>query len=464
MITDVAVIGLGKLGGTMAGCLASRGFNVIGVDVSQKIVNALNAGRAPAQETGLDELIAKYKERIRATLSHEDAILNSDLSFVIVPTPSDERGAFSLQYAAYAFEAIGKALAKRDRYHTVVLTSTVLPGSTRYGLLPILEKHSGKKCGRDFGLCYSPEFIALGTVIRDYLNPDFYLVGEFDERSGSILESVNARVAINHAPTKRMSIENAELAKIAVNSFVTLKISYANMLADLCERIPGGDVDVVSDAIGMDKRIGRRYLTGGFGFGGPCFPRDNVALNFVGKRLEASTELLEVNDKYNRSISPRFVEKLKPYLRPGATIAVLGLAYKPLSHVIEESAGMYLCLTLANSGFRVIGYDPLAAAEAQAALRMHALVADSLAACLQDAECVLVTTPDEVYKALKPEDLIGAKESVTVVDFWRCLPEPVRHHSKIRYIPMGRSLDDAEAIRNIEKLWCHGNSNCRQIV
>ena len=120
----------------------------------------------------MDELIAKHKDRIRATLSHEDAILNSDLSFVIVPTPSDERGAFSLQYAAYAFEGIGKALAKRERYHTVVLTSTVLPGSTRYGLLPILEKHSGKRCGKDFGLCYSPEFIALGTVIRDYLNPD----------------------------------------------------------------------------------------------------------------------------------------------------------------------------------------------------------------------------------------------------------------------------------------------------
>ena len=453
MITDVAVIGLGKLGGTMAGCLASRGFNVIGVDVLQQAVNALNAGRAPAQETGLDELIAKHKERIRATLSHEDAILNSDLSFVIIPTPSDERGAFSLQYAAYAFEAIGKALAKRDRYHTVVLTSTVLPGSTRYGLLPILEKHSGKKCGRDFGLCYSPEFIALGTVIRDYLSPDFYLVGEFDERSGVALESVNSRVALNQAPTKRMSIENAELAKIAVNSFVTLKISYANMLADLCERIPGGDVDVVSDAIGMDKRIGRPYLTGGFGYGGPCFPRDNVALNFIGKHLGGSTQLLEVNDDYNRTISPRFVEKLKSYLHKGSTVAVLGLAYKPLSHVIEESAGMYLCLSLANSGFRVIGYDPLAAVEARAALRMHALVADSLASCLQDAECILVTTPDETYKALKPADFIGTKSSVIVVDFWRCLPAEVRTHPQIRYVPMGRCLDDAMAVQKLETLW-----------
>jgi UDPglucose 6-dehydrogenase len=453
MINDVSVIGLGKLGGTMAACLASRGFNVIGVDVSQKTVDALNKGHAPAEERGLEELIGENKERIRATLSHDDAILNSDLSFVIVPTPSDERGAFSLQYASYAFEAIGKALAKRDRYHTVVLTSTVLPGATRYGLLPILEKFSGKKCGKDFGLCYSPEFIALGTVIRDYLNPDFYLVGEFDERSGAALESVNARVALNKAPSKRMSIENAELAKISLNSYVTLKISYANILAELCEKIPGGDVDVVSDAIGMDKRIGRRYLTGGLGYGGPCFPRDNVALNFVGKYLGASTQLLEVNDGYNRTISPRFVEKLKPYLRKGSTVAVLGLAYKPLSHVIEESAGMYLCLALAGSGMRVLGYDPLATEEAQAALRMHALVSDSVATCLQDAEAVLVTTPDDVFKALTPEDFIGDKKSVTVVDFWRCLPESVRSHPKIRYVPMGRCIEDATAIKKLEGLW-----------
>ena len=453
MINDVAVIGLGKLGGTMAGCLASRGFNVVGVDVSQKAIDALNAGKAPAQENGLNALIGENKERIRATLSHEDAILNSDLSFVIVPTPSDERGAFTIQYAAYAFEAIGKALAKRDKYHTVVLTSTVLPGATRYGLLPILEKFSGKKCGKDFGLCYSPEFIALGTVIRDFLNPDFYLVGEFDEQSGAALESVNSRVALNKAPSKRMSIENAELAKLSVNSFVTLKISYANMLADLCERIPGGDVDVVSDAIGLDKRIGRRYLTGGFGYGGPCFPRDNVALNFIGNYLGAATPLLEVNDNYNRTISPRFVEKLTPHLKKGATVAVLGLAYKPLSHVIEESAGIYLCLALANKGYRVIGFDPLAKEEAYAAIHMHALVSESLSGCLQDAECILVTTPDEVFKALKPEDFLGEKESVTIIDFWRCLPDAIQVHPKIQYVPVGRYAGHTEGIEKLCGLW-----------
>jgi UDPglucose 6-dehydrogenase len=453
VIEKISVIGLGKLGGSMAGCLASRGFNVIGVDVSPKAVDALNEGRAPVQETGLDDLIRSNRARLRGSLSHEEAIGNSDLSFVIVPTPSDERGAFSLQYAAYAFEAIGKALAKHDRYHTVVLTSTVLPGSTRFGLVPILEKFSGKRCGRDFGVCYSPEFIALGTVIRDFLNPDFFLIGEFDERSGAALESVLTRVALNNAPTRRMSIENAELSKIALNSYVTLKISYANMLAELCESIPGGNIDVVSDAIGMDKRIGRRYLTGGFGFGGPCFPRDNVALNFLGNHLDAPTQLLKVNDDFNRGIAPRFVEKLMPYLQDGSTVAVLGLAYKPLSYVIEESPGIYLCSVLAGRGLRVIGYDPLAGEEARVALRYHALVADSLAECIKDATTILVTTTDEVYRALEPNDLLGKKKSVTVVDFWRCMPESVQRHPAIRYIPAGRCMDDDRAVAKLKELW-----------
>src|SRR5215510_5901835 len=247
MSRTFSVVGLGKLGASMAAGIASQGHNVIGVDVSHRAVELVNAGHAPVQETGLEDLIAANRERLRATDQHEDAILNSELTFVIVPTPSDERGAFSLQYASFAFREIGKALAKKQGYHTVVLTSTVLPGATRHGLLPVLEAHSGKKAGVDFGVCYSPEFIALGTVIRDFLNPDFLLIGELDTASGEHLACVYRDVMKPDTPVKRMSLENAELAKISVNAFVTTKITFANMLAELCAAIPGGDVDVVSD-------------------------------------------------------------------------------------------------------------------------------------------------------------------------------------------------------------------------
>jgi UDPglucose 6-dehydrogenase len=173
-----SIIGLGKLGASMAAAIASRGIDVIGVDVNKQSVNLINQGRAPVQETGLDDLISEHAQRLRATSSHEEAVVNSDLSLVIVPTPSDERGAFSLQYATWAFKELGKALRKKDNYHLIVLTSTVLPGSCRYSLIPALEAESEKKCGIDFGFCYSPEFIALGSIIKDFLNPDFTLVGE----------------------------------------------------------------------------------------------------------------------------------------------------------------------------------------------------------------------------------------------------------------------------------------------
>lgn len=208
-VQTISVIGLGKLGASMAAGFASRGYKVVGVDINPKSVEALNQGLPPVQETGLAEMIHDHRESIRGTLSTEEAVMESHISFVIIPTPSDARGAFSLTYAKSAFREIGRALRKKKDYHTVVLTSTVLPGATRLGLLPILEKESGKKCGPDFGLCYNPEFIALGSVIRDFLNPDFYLLGQFDERSGDALEAAHKQVSVNQAPVKRMSLENA---------------------------------------------------------------------------------------------------------------------------------------------------------------------------------------------------------------------------------------------------------------
>jgi UDPglucose 6-dehydrogenase len=249
-----------------------------------------------------------------------------------------------------------------------------------------------------------------------------------------------------------MSLENAELAKIAVNSYVTMKISFANMLAEFCEHLPGGDVDVVSDALGMDKRIGRKYLTGGFGFGGPCFPRDNIALNFMGKSLGVDSRLLAVNDEYNRSLSTRYVEKLKPHLPKSATVAVLGLAYKPLSHVIDESPGIYLCRALSEAGYRVVGHDALAAPYAESALKLTALVTDSLDEALKDADVVLITTTDKAYTSLTADALLHGRSKVTVVDFWRCLKH-LSHDSRIYYVPMGLGGEGRDAGAGLRDLW-----------
>jgi UDPglucose 6-dehydrogenase len=446
-----SIIGLGKLGASMAAAIASRGFQVMGVDVSQRTVDLINNGHAPVQETNLEETIAANKERIRASTSHHEAILNSDLSFVIVPTPSDERGAFSLQYASWAFKEIGRALAEKKKYHNIVLTSTVLPGATRYGLLPILESESGKKCGIDFGLCYSPEFIALGSVLKDFLHPDFTLVGEFDERCGSMLAECYAKILPDQPPCQRMSLENAELTKIALNAFVTTKITFANMLAALCEKIPGGNIDVVTNALGHDQRIGLKYLKGGLGYGGPCFPRDNIALGFMARAVGLEMALAVTTDRFNRSMPAGIVKRLEALVPPGATVAVLGLAYKPHSHVTEESQGIAIAKALSRAGARVIAYDPLARESARTELAYHAVVLDTLADCLQQAEIVLVTTPDPEFCALKAKDLVH--KPVTVVDFWRILDHELNNQAGIRYIPMGRSTEDDANVLRLEKLW-----------
>jgi UDPglucose 6-dehydrogenase len=439
--TRYSIVGLGKLGASMAAAIAGRGFDVIGVDVSASVVEAVNAGRAPVSETGLADAIEINRARFSATAYHNEAIAQSDVTFVIVPTPSDHTGMFSLQYASYAFREIGRGLSGKEDYHLVVLTSTVMPGSTRQVLLPQLEAASGKKCGRDFGICYSPEFIALGSVIRDFLNPDFTLVGEFDERSGAFLEHCYAEIVENGAACKRMSLENAELTKLAINTFVTTKIAYANMLAELCELIPGGDVDIVSDALGTDKRIGRRYLTGGLGFGGPCFPRDNIALSAFGQRMGAGTDIAVTTDAANRVPVRRLVEQVREAARPETTVAVLGLAYKPRSHVIERSQGLEVVLAIADSGIRVVCYDPLARDAARNELKDKALVLDSVKACLNQAEVVVIANADPEFARLTSEDFPQRSPPVEVIDCWRLLRPQLERSAKVRYRAIGVAGD-----------------------
>lgn len=456
MIESVSVIGLGKLGASMAAAFASRGLRVVGVDINKRSVDLVNEGKAPVQETDLEKYISENRDRIRATLSHEEAILNSDISFVIVPTPSDENGSYSLQYATWAYKEIGKALKKKEEYHNVVLTSTVLPGASRFGLLPVLETESGKQAGTDFGVCYSPEFIALGSIIRDFLNPDFALIGELDKRSGDQVEEIYGQTMLNDAPCKRMSLENAELAKISVNAFITTKISFANMLADLCEEIPGGDVDVVTDALGADTRIGSRYLRGAIGYGGPCFPRDNVALSYMARVLGKEAAISESTDAFNRTIPQAIVDRVKPFAGKGKTVAVLGLSYKPMSHVVEESPGIAVASKLAASGVRVIAFDPLALESAAAELKGKVVLLDSLKECLEQADVVLITTPDKYFAGITAADFRAGSEPVVVYDFWRLLSAEVKESAKIRYIGAGLAKSGNDIVERLEKLWSPG--------
>ncbi len=449
----VSVIGLGKLGACMAACIAHKGFNVVGVDLNAKTVERVNAGQAPVAEPGLGDLMKTCSERLTATTESNPAIQNSDITFIVVPTPSDKEGIFSLDYVSRAACSVGEVLQKKSGYHLVVLTSTVLPGSTEFGVQAILEEVSGKTCGADFGLCYSPEFIALGSVIRDFLSPDFLLIGEFDERAGGELEAFYQGVCDNAPPVARMNFVNAELAKVAVNTFVTTKITFANMLAEICEELPGGDIDSVAGALGLDSRIGKRYLKGGLGYGGPCFPRDNVALAAFARWLEKPAMIAESTDLLNKQLADRLVEKVKRYVQPGVTVGLLGLSYKPDSDVVEESHAVYLSDRLAAEGADVLVHDPLAIQNAQCVLEDRVKYAGSVEDLLGQADLIVVANPDPAYSSLGPSDFKSGKKPVVVIDCWRILADKLSDVPQIEYIPLGTGADGAPLSARLGKLW-----------
>ena len=422
-IRRVSVVGLGKLGLCLAAVLASRGFDVRGIDVDQTKVDAVNKGNPQVYEPRLKGLIKSNSKRLSATTRYDGAIADADATFVVVPTPSDGSGAFSLEYVKPVMEKIGFELATKRGYHLVVLTSTVMPGSTEGVVRPALERASGRVCGKDFGLCYNPEFIALGDVVRGLLEPDFILIGESDAKAGTVLEGLQRRICTNSPPIERMEFVNAELAKIAVNSFITMKISFANTLAEMSEKMPGGDVDKITRAIGKDTRIGPSYLRGALGFGGPCFPRDNVAFARYASRVGAQALIAEATHKVNLLQVERVLGLVKRLeLDPNAKVGVLGLAYKPDTNVVEESQSLLLAERLCRLGYEVSVFDPAAMDNARAVLKNSVRFAGSAEECVRGSDCVILATPWRDFRKLPPRSFRGKK----VLDCWRFLGEEVR--------------------------------------
>lgn len=349
-----------------------------------------------------------------------------------------------MRYALPTCESIGNALRHKSQYHLVVMTSTVMPGSTGGEIQATLERASGKRCGVDFGLCYSPEFIALGTVIRDFYYPDFLLIGEGDERAGAALADIYSRVCKNSPGVARMNFINAEITKLAVNTYITTKISYANMLARLCEKLPGADVNVVTDALGLDTRIGPKYLKGAVSYGGPCFPRDNRALAALAARVGASSGLAEATDRFNRAQIKSVGEIVKGHHSPGDSIAILGLTYKPNTDVVEEAFGLLLAQELLQANLPVIVYDPSADSARVLASCKNVRFASSAAECIASSGIVVLATPWQEFRDLAPSSWTRPGAPRTVIDCWRCLSH-LRNVAGLRYVCLGQGAPASQS-------------------
>lgn len=421
---NISVVGLGKLGLCIAACFADKGFKVIGVDIDKEKIEKINKGMSPIEETGLDKLIKKIKGNLKTTHDYEQAVLNSNITFIVVATPSLADGGFSNEYLEKVFHKIGVILKKKREYHLVVITSTVMPQTTDKIAKYLLENISRKKCGRDFGLAYNPEFIALGSVIHDFLNPDFILIGEANKKDGDILEGLYRKTCENHPCFARMSPLNAEIAKISLNCYITTKITFANCLAAICEKVKGADANIITKALGLDSRIGSKYIKPGLGYGGPCFPRDNVAFSAFARSLEVRSKLAEMVDEVNRDQVLRVVNRINEIFKNldrnknKGKIGILGLSYKANTPVIEDSQALNIVQLLVNEGYCVSVYDPQAQENARGVLGNTVRYAKNKEDCLSDVDLGVIAVPWQEFEKLNFNKL---NKNIILLDCWRLL-------------------------------------------
>lgn len=438
MTESISVVGLGKLGLCLAAVFAKKGYRTVAVDIEKRVVDAVNAGKSPIVEPGLQEIIGTHGgQGLRATLNHAEAIRKTDVTFILVATPSNPDGSFSNRHVESALRSLATAFAESEKkYHLFVISSTVIPGSVERSFIPLLEEQSGRKLHDDFDVCYDPDFVALGDVLNGFLKPELVVIGESSRRGGDRVEAIHKTVCESRPYIARMSLISAEIAKVTLNSYITVKISFANMLANVCQRIPGADVDAITRTVGADRRISPYYFKGGLAYGGTCFPRDTRAfITFAAEQGDDATLIRaveQVNERQHAELLSFVRERLARDRRQ--TVGVLGLAFKPDTPVITESSGIRLIENLLQDDVEIVAYDPLAIDSAKVVLEDRVEYVSTAERCLEMADLCVITTPDRQFRQ-SFEGFEPATE-MTVVDCWRLLRD-VALHPRITYAPLG---------------------------
>ena len=351
----ISVFGLGYVGCVTAACLAQDEHYVIGVDVNEYKVNLLGSGHSPISEPGLDELLSSLipTGRLRASLDSEAAVHNSDITLICVGTPSNHNGQINLLFIETVCREIGLALKSKNNYHVVVVRSTVLPGTLEKKLIPILEEHSQKRAGLDFGVCMNPEFLREGSAISDYYHPGYIIIGELDQLSGTVVEQMYQKV---DAPITHTRIPVAESTKYVSNAYHALKIVFANEIGKLC-KAHGVDGQEVMEIFCQDNHlnISKTYLKPGFAFGGSCLPKDVRALTYRAKERDVDVPVLNAIIQSNKLHIERAIELVENTGRH--KVGILGLSFKQSTDDVRESPTVALVETLLGRGYEVVIYD-----------------------------------------------------------------------------------------------------------
>jgi len=415
---SVSIFGLGYVGSVSAACFASMGHKVIGVDVSKTKVDLLAAGRTPIVEARMAELVAEAHKagRLRATTDAVEAVLNSEVSFVCVGTPSLKNGKLDLGHIENVAREIGSAIRQKNGPHVFVLRSTVLAGTTEGVVLPILEKESGKKCGRDFTVCYNPEFMREGSAVADFLNPPYTILGASDTQHLAPLRELYQNTPGTLYET---TIPVAEMVKYFSNCYHALKVGFANEMGTMCKHL-GVDAQIVTRIFTSDTKlnISPAYLSPGFAFGGSCLPKDLRAIAYKAKELDLKLPLLEALMPSNAEHVDRAIEMVMDTGKK--KIAQLGLSFKAGTDDLRESPQVHLIKRLMGEGLEVKVWDEdvslgrIAGANRQyiedVIPHIGSVLSDDLEAVLRGAEVVILgnksASREQLAKHLKPEQIV----------------------------------------------------------
>ena len=362
---NVSVVGTGYVGLVTGSCLSDFGLNVICVDVDREKIDNLKKGIIPIYESGLKDLVERnlHYKRLEFTTDFKYAVENSEVIFIAVGTPPDSDGSADLRYVFEVAQSIGKYI---NGYKVIVTKSTVPIGTGRKVQQQILEELRKRGADYEFDIVSNPEFLRQGSAVYDSTHPDRVIIGAESDKAVGIMKDVYRVLYLNETPFVVTNIETAEMIKYAANTFLATKITFINEIANLCEKV-GANVQHVAKAMGMDGRIGSKFLHPGPGFGGSCFPKDTLALSKMGQQFGSPVTLVEQVVEVNHNQRLKMVEKIREAMGDlqGKVIGILGLTFKPDTNDMREAPSIAIIEELAKRGARIKAFDPEGMAEAK---------------------------------------------------------------------------------------------------
>ncbi len=440
----IGIIGLGFVGLSFASVLSSKGYKVIGVDSDKIKVTQILSGKAPFHEPDLDQTLQKgLKNGLVVTDDLHQTVETCDLIFITVGTPQQKSGSIDLVMIKTVSEKIGKILAKTKNVPTIIIKSTVVPGTTIDVVLPILEKQARKKVGRDFGLITNPEFLRETNAVQDTTHPHVVVIGSFNDKFTKKVERFYTNFHSN-VPVVKTNHQTAEMIKYANNSFLATKISFINQIAKICEAVPGANVDDVARTIGLDPRIGNLFLNAGPGYGGSCLPKDVKAIIDFSRQCGVDSPLLGAVELINNEQLLNMISIIKKKLGTikGKTITVFGLAFKPDTDDVRDSVSIKMIELLLKKGAKIIAHDPKAIENTRVIFDSRIKYTESIKDALRGSHCAVIMTAWKQYAKLDDKDFKIMKKNL-IIDSRRIL---VNNNLSADYHALGIGKNDSKKL------------------